>query len=171
MADSSLMEKACPDDTLAVFERHNHPFAVVGAVSMKWSGSNPMSGHEIDLLLKPSALEAITNDLIAGEWALSENPYVFEAVYAPSSSKNMTTTPDIWLKHRGEGYFHPRGSGYLRLWPETLYHLSTACRKFETPDIFPIQMVTFEDEYYRDPHGRFGPHRYSVLEALSEPIL
>ena len=171
MADYSSMEKGCLDDTLAVFERHNHSFVVVGVVSMQWSSSNPMPHHEIDLLLQPSAIEAITNDLTASEWTLSENPYLLESRHGSGSTyKNTTTTPDIWLKHRGEGYFHPLGFTHLRLWPETLYHLSTACRKFEIPDILPLQRVTFGDEYYRDPHGRFGPRRYSALEALSEPI-
>lgn len=157
----------CLDKTLEIFERHNHPFILVGTLAGRWSSTNGMPNGEIDLLMRPSAIQPIVDDLVTDEWALCQNPHPLKM----SSYVNKKATQDIWLIYRKEGYLHPRGLKYLRLWPEELYHLSTDCPRIEIPDILPAQMLTFEEEYYRDPLQRFGPTRLSDLEARSQPIL
>lgn len=155
----------CLDKTLEIFERHSHPFIVVGTLAGKWSSTNGMPLGEIDLLMRPTAIQPIVDDLVTDEWALCQNPMEIPSYI------NKNSIQDIWLVYRKEGYLHPQGLKYLRLWPEELYHLSTDCPKIEIPDILPRQMVTFEEEYYRDPLQRFGPTRLSHLEARSERIL
>lgn len=53
------------DNTLSIFERHNHPFILVGILAMQWSGSNAMANKETDVLLKPSEVPPIANELIS----------------------------------------------------------------------------------------------------------
>lgn len=165
----------CLDHTLDIFERHVHPFIVVGVVATTWCSSNSMPGSEIDLLLKSSAIPSIVDDLVAsGEWAPCKNPYTqqrLEGALVGDTHDNTTAISDTWLVTCKPGYFHPLGFRHLRLWPEELYHLSADCHKIQIPDIYPVQKVLLEEEYHRDPHGRFGPCRLSVLEAASEPIL
>ena len=160
------------DDVLSVFERYEQPFILVGIMAMQWSGSNPMSNLEIDVLMQSSKMQAIANELVASEeWMLSANPYPKEQ-YDDGTYENTTATRDIWLHSRRENLSGFIGCKYLRFWPEDLYKLSvTSCQKLEVPDIIPRRPVVLEEEYYRDPYGRFGPRRLSVLEAHGEKIL
>lgn len=166
--DNFPLVSGCLDKTLEIFERHSHPFIVVGTLAGRWSSTNGMPNGEIDLLMRPSAIQPIVDDLVIDEWALCQNPHKMSKM---SSYINKKATQTTWLVYRKEGYLHPRGLKYLRLWPEELYCLSTDCPKIEIPDILPAQMLTFEEEYYRDPLQRFGPTRLSDLEARSQPIL
>lgn len=160
------------DDVLSVFERNQHPFVLVGVMAMQWSGSNPMPNKEIDVLMQTSKMHTIVQELVvSGEWILSANPYTGQK-YGDGTHDNTTALDDIWLRTCRDNLSGFIGCEYLRFWPEDLYKLSvTTCRKIEVPDIIPRMSVILEEEYYRDPHGRFGPKRLSVLEAQGEKVL
>ncbi|KAL8945679.1 MAG: hypothetical protein Q9222_007816 [Ikaeria aurantiellina] len=148
------------DNTLAIFRRHKHAFIMVGTQANTWSGVNSMPLDEIDLLVRSSYAEAIIKDLITSqEWETCDNP---DPMYA-----NTCGMPDTWLKSRIEDpFFH-----YLRLWPEELYKLSIDCSKIEVPDVMNKGCVLFEEQYYPDPHQRFGPSRASTHQRDLLPVL
>lgn len=160
------------DNVLTIFSSHNHPFILVGALAMQWSGSNPLPDIAIDILVSTSQVHAILDDLIAShEWTLSSYP-ASETSFGMNTYQNCSSVKDFWLVSTEPNSSGTLGFQYLRLWPEHLYHISIAdCTKLENPDLIPRMCVLKEEEYYRDPHNRFGPRRLSVLEARSEQIL
>lgn len=150
------------NSTLAIFERHNHPFVLISTLGLRWSGCNPKTQREIDLLVRSSQLEVIVDDLIAsGEWKVS-SIYANEEMYPEMI--NHTTVPDFWLKSCIEDPFF----GFLRIWPEELYQLSVDCNKIQIPDIIMRGSVLLEEEYDRDPYRRFRP---SSLSGESHNLL
>lgn len=139
------------DNTLAVFERHNHPFVLVSTLGLRWSGCNPSPQREIDVLVRSSRLQAIIDDLLAsGEWKVS-SIYANEEMYPELI--NHTAVPDVWLKSCINDPFF----GFLRIWPEELYQLSVDCNKIQIPDVITRGSVLLEEEYDRDPYRRFRP--------------
>lgn len=150
------------DNTLAIFERHNHPFVLISTLGLRWSGCNPKAQREIDVLVRSPQLEVIVDDLIAsGEWKVS-SIYANEEMYPEMI--NHTTVPDVWLKSCIEDPFF----GFLRIWPEELYQLSVDCNKIQIPDIIMRGSVLLEEEYDRDPYRRFRP---SSLSGESHNLL
>jgi hypothetical protein len=156
----------CPghlDTILSVFERHNHPFVLVSTLAMHWSGCRNMPNKEIDVLVRTAHIQAIIADLVAsGEWKISEN-----WADQDKSMINHTSIRDIWLKSCiPDPMFE-----YLRFWPEELYKLSVDCNKLVIPDVFSRTEVILEEEYTRDPYGRFGPQRLEKFDRLKRPLL
>lgn len=144
------------DSALLIFQKHNHPFILVSTLAMIWSGSNNSPEREIDVLVRSSLLETLVNDLVAsGEWKTNDDQI---------PDHTTTTAKSVWLKSCLEDPFME----YLRLWPEELYKLSIDCNKIEVPDIWAMQPVLLEEEYYRNPYERFGPPR---LSTRTRPIL
>ena len=153
------------DNVLYIFEKHNHPFVLVSTLAMNWSGANNMPEKEIDVLVRSSQLNCIVNDLIAsGEWKSSSNR-ARKGYY--DSMINNTSIKDIWLK----SCIDDPQFEYFRFWPEALYKLSVDCNKLEIPDVWAPDRVLLEEEYYRDPYGRFGPPRLSTAEGPLLPRL
>lgn len=144
------------DTVLTVFERHNHPFVLVGTVATRWNGCRGYV-REIDVLLRSSQMEAIVDDLvISKQWAKCDE----KPAYAGDEHRgNETAIKDIWLEARFTNtpatYL---GFAHLRFWPEELYQLSvTDCQKIEVPDAMALNAVQLEEDYHRDPSRRFGP--------------
>lgn len=133
------------ENTLAVFQKHHHPFVLVGSLAMRWSGANPVHQHEIDVLVRSSEAPKIITDLIAlGEWELSTN-YATESRFF--SLINESSIPDTWLESCIEDPWHR----YLRLWPEELYKMSIDCEKIEVFDVDNNRNVLVEEEYHLAP--------------------
>lgn len=156
----------CPgylDNVLAVFECHNHPFVLVSTLAMQWSGCRNLPHKEVDVLVRTAHLQVIIAGLVAsGEWKISEN-------WADVDKSMINNTPirDIWLKSCiPDPLFE-----YLRFWPEELYKLSVDCNKLVIPDILSRTEVILEEEYSRDPYGRFGPQRIGKFSKPKRPLL
>ncbi|KAL8671965.1 MAG: hypothetical protein Q9168_003561 [Polycauliona sp. 1 TL-2023] len=121
-----------------------------------------MYQEEIDILIRSSDVITIVQALIiSGLYSLCQNPSTDPTMI------NHTSIRDIWLKSNHEDPIF----SYLRLWPDTLYNLSVDCAKIEIPDIMSKDCFLLEEEYYRDPHARFGPRRASLFPELQLPIL
>ena len=149
------------DNTLAVFERHKHPFILLGRLAKRWSGCRHDPSSEIDVLVRSSTLSQIVDELVACDWKLSK-PVELGRV------PNKTGIPEVWLKFRHEHILFQ----YLRLWPEELCHLSLDCERIEVPDIYTHRPVLMEEEYDRDPYHRFVlPTRSRRLESELLPDL
>lgn len=156
------------DTTLAIFKRHKHPFILISTLANRWSGANNLDQDEIDILVRSSQTDAIVQDLVAsGEWKLSTNYADTEGNNFKPSMISCSHTCDIWLETCIEDpWFH-----YLRPWPEKLYKLSIDCGKIEVPDVQNTQTVLVEEEYFRDPHSRFGPVPSSKVDRSPVPRL
>lgn len=155
------------DMTLEIFSLHRHPFIVVSTLAVRWSGVACMPQEEIDVLVRSTDVAAIVKDLIAsGSWELSEN-YVTKHVIPDDTMINQTPIKDIWLKSR----IQDPCFRYLRIWPNTLYDLSVDCPKIDVPDVQAKDSLLLEEEYYRDPHQRFGPLRASLHPERLLPCL
>ncbi|MCJ1247094.1 hypothetical protein MMC30_004305 [Trapelia coarctata] len=151
------------DTVLSVFERHSHPFVLVGAIATRWCGLNTCP-DEIDVLVRSSQMTAIVDDLIAsGEWGITNNRAErFDFRY--ESYINDGPIKDVWLescKDRGQD-IADWTLNTLRFWPEELYQLSVECNKLEVPDVDTPGAVLLEEEYYRDSYQRFGPKTPSM---------
>ncbi|KAL8683332.1 MAG: hypothetical protein Q9186_000716 [Xanthomendoza sp. 1 TL-2023] len=146
------------DRTLEIFARHQHPFVLVGTLAVRWCGVDSIPDDAIDVLVRPSDATTLVQELIdLKEWAICGNPTWKEEI-VDDSMINTSPINDIWLESRiQDPYFR-----YMRLWPETLYSLSTACAKVEVPDLASMNSLLLEDEYYRDSLQRFGPRRASL---------
>lgn len=159
------------DTVLSVFDRHSHPFVLVGAIATRWCGLNPCP-DEIDVLVRSSQMMVIVDDLIAsGEWEICSNRG--EQVGPHSSYINHSPIKDVWLKSCQ--YRAPVVADWtlhhLRFWPEELYQLSVECNKLEVPDVDTPAPVLLEEEYYRDPYERFGPESVAKLLKRGRSIL
>lgn len=154
------------DTTLAIFKRHKHPFILISTLANRWSGANNLDQDEIDILVRSSQTDAIVQDLVAsGEWKLSTNYAHSQGDNFEPSMINCSQSRDTWLEACIEDpWFH-----YLRLWPEELYKLPIDCGKIEVPDVQNTQTVSLEEEYFRDPHSRFGPARLSKVDRSPVP--
>lgn len=114
-----------------------------------------MPEREIDVLVRCFRLESLVNDLVAsGEWKIMDDRI-----------PDYTTPKIVWL----ESYLESPFMEYIRLWPEEIYKLSIDCNKIEVPDIWIMQPVLLEEEYYRDPYERFGPPRLSTRTGAILP--
>ncbi|CAL8580525.1 hypothetical protein XPA_006246 [Xanthoria parietina] len=155
------------DRTLEIFSLHQHPCIVVGTLAVGWAGVGCLPQEEIDVLVRSADLAVIVEHLLAsGGWELADN-YVTKDLIPDRTMINSTTIQDIWLKTRIEDpWFH-----YLRLWPDNLYNLSVDCPKIEVPDLLAKDTLLLEEEYYRDPHRRFGPARASLYPDHIMPRL
>ncbi|KAI4222168.1 MAG: hypothetical protein L6R36_006363 [Xanthoria steineri] len=155
------------DRTLEIFSLHQHPFIVVSTLAVRWGGVGSLPQEEIDVLVRSADLAVIVEHLLAsGGWELADN-YVTKDLIPDRTMINSTTIQDIWLKTRIEDPWFR----YLRLWPENLYNLSVDCPKIEIPDLLAKHTLLLEEEYYRDPHGRFGPARASLYPNRIMPRL
>lgn len=155
------------DRTLEIFEKHTQPFLLVGTLANTWSGVNSLPQDEIDLLVRSAKMEVLTEDLTnLGMWEVCENPATTDH-HTNTSLINSSATRDVWLRTNIEDPWFR----YLRLWPETLYNLSMDCAKVQVPDVLNKGAILLEEEYYRDPHQRFGPRRKSTHpEAILPPL-
>ncbi|KAL8798475.1 MAG: hypothetical protein Q9182_006629 [Xanthomendoza sp. 2 TL-2023] len=155
------------DRTLEVFARHEHPFVLVGTLAVRWGGVDSIPEDTIDVLVRPSDLATLVQDLIElKEWAICGNP-TWKGDVVDDSMINTSPIDDIWLESRIEDpYFK-----YMRLWPENLYNLSVHCARFEVPDLASMNSLLLEDEYYRDSLQRFGPRRASLHPGSLLPRL
>ena len=140
------------DNVLTIFNHHNHPFILVGAFAMQWSGSNPLPDRAIDILVSSAQAQAIVDDLVASrEWTLSSHASS-KRPYDTDTYQNSSPVPDFWLVSTKPDFSGILGCQYLRLWPEDLYKIRiSACVKVEVPDLFPRQCLLIEEDYYRDP--------------------
>ena len=155
------------DKTLEIFSMHKHPFVVVSTLAVHWGGVACLRQEEIDVLVRSSEVAVIVEDLItSGSWELSEN-YATKQLIPDDSMINQTAIKDIWLKSR----IQDPCFRYLRIWPDTLYNLSVDCPKIEVPDVQAKDSLLLEEEYYRDPHQRFGPPRASLCPERLLPCL
>lgn len=69
-----------------------------------------------------------------------------------------------WLIHIGD-QLGPNGLGFLHFCSEDQYQLSIgSCLELEAPDLWARLPVILENEYYRDPHRRFGPYTWESAE-------
>lgn len=152
----------CPgylDNVLTVFQSHHHPFILVGTLAMRWYGIRIQEQKEIDILIRSNNLQAIIDDLVAsGLWEISSN-------YSEDKSMvNTTDVREVWLKSR----LYDPVFEYLRLWPEDLYQLSVNfCNVITVPDVYALNEVLLEEEYYRDPYGLPGPPRLGSLAKFN----
>ena len=154
------------DTVLEVLNRHEHPFILISTLAMTWSGVNAMPQDEVDILVRLSDLQAIISDLTAtGEWEHCENPE--RSKPRQHNYPKNSFTSDTWLRTNVQQ--HP--FRYLRIWPEALYQLSVDCAKIEIPDVLNNNYLLVEEDYYRDPHERFGPPRLSTHPKFSIPGL
>ena len=78
---------------------------------------------------------------------------------------NTTPFSDTWL----QSCLPDPQFKYLRLWSETLYHLSIDCHVVAVPDVTNNSCVLVGEEYYRDLHERFGPPRLSRQATVPVP--
>ncbi|KAL8969068.1 MAG: hypothetical protein Q9183_002169 [Haloplaca sp. 2 TL-2023] len=155
------------DKTLEIFSLHKHPFIVVGTLAARWSGVGCLPQDEIDVLARSTEVDVIVKDLITSkDWEPCENP-VAHQLDPDDTMINSTTIKDIWLKTR----IQDPCFAYLRIWPDTLYNLSVDCAKIEVPDLQAKSSLLAEEEYYRDPHQRFGPRRASLYPDQLLPLL
>ncbi|MCJ1388924.1 hypothetical protein MMC18_001775 [Xylographa bjoerkii] len=157
------------DTVLTVFERHNHPFVLVGTAATRWNASRG-NVREIDVLLRSSQMEGIVDDLvISKQWVkCDEKPtYANDACWG-----NETAVKDIWLEARfADTPARYLGFAHLRFWPEELYQLSvTDCQKKEVPDAMALNSVQLEEDYHRDPSGRFGPRLADSIHAFGHSL-
>lgn len=155
------------DKTLEIFSLHQHPFILVSTLALRWDGVGCFPQEEIDVLVRSTDVGVIVEDLVAsGGWELCDN-YVTRQLIPDVTMINSTSIQDIWLKTRIEDPCFR----YLRLWPDTLYNLSVDCAKIEVPDLQAKDSLLLEEEYYRDPHQRFGPARASSYPDRILPCL
>ncbi|KAL8831595.1 MAG: hypothetical protein Q9191_000775 [Dirinaria sp. TL-2023a] len=150
------------DNTLRVFERHKHPFVLVGTLAKRWSGCGHNPTSKIDVLVRSSSLLLIVDELIASsDWELPS------ADELQGLRNNNSGKSETWLKFGHEHILFQ----YLRLWPEEVYHLSLECEKIEVPGIFTKPTDLMEEEYDRDPYHRFAlPTRSRIPESELLPI-
>ncbi|KAL8647013.1 MAG: hypothetical protein Q9226_006611 [Calogaya cf. arnoldii] len=155
------------DKTLEIFSLHQHPLVLVSTLAVRWGGVGSLPQEEIDVLVRSTDVTAIVEDLVAsGDWELCDN-YVTKQIIPDITMINSTTIQDIWLKTR----IQDPCFRYLRLWPDTLYNLSVDCAKIEISDLLAKDTLLLEEEYYRDPHRRFGPRRASLYPDRALPRL
>ncbi|MCJ1409368.1 hypothetical protein MMC19_003448 [Ptychographa xylographoides] len=157
------------DTVLTVFAKHKHPFVLVGTAATRWNACKGVA-RELDVLLCSSQMQAIVDDLVASEqWVACHG----RPAYADSVLwGNETAIKDIWLEARfadtPETYL---GFAHLRFWPEELYQLSVDdCQEIEVPDALALNAVQLEEEYHRDPSGRFGPTLTKVIHARGHSL-
>ena len=143
ISSSSAVYAGYFDNALAIFKHHNHPFILIGALALRWTGSKSVPGNEIQVLLRESQREAIVADLILKDWQHAQE----------------LPNRDMRLESRDPG--HP--FRYLRLSSEESYHLAAECNKTEVPDLSTGTPVLLEEGYDRDPYSRFGPRVISKV--------
>lgn len=121
----------------------------------------------MDVLVRCTQIEAVAEDLISlGDWERCGNPATTER-FPDDCLTTLEPARDVWLRSCIEKPW----INYLRLWPEDLYHLSVDCAKIEIPDVSNKGSILLEEEYYPDPHERFGPRRRSTHpEVLLPPL-
>jgi hypothetical protein len=87
------------DTVLSIFQRHDHPFILVSTLAMRWSGGNNLPQKEIDVLVRPSHLQAFVDGLVeSGQWEVSKNYADIEGEMNHQSLINYTSIRDVWLK-------------------------------------------------------------------------
>ena len=155
------------DDVVATFERHGHPFVLVGTFGLTWCSTALIPCSWVDLLLTDDKMEAIAADLErSGRWFRTENP-AYSKRFFFIKDYNTSDVADIWLESSIADRMGPLWIRHLRLLPEALYQLSVrAGQRFEVPDLYSPQHSICEPEYLRDPLRRFGP---PVLTSATMP--
>ena len=157
------------DKPLRVFKQHRHPFVLVGPHGMRWNGVGAIFSDNIEVLVSHPKMNPIAQSLIkTGDWT-SYTPHSPPSPYQRRVASDPTR--ELWLKHV-HGALGSHGPfmelKYLHFYTEDLYHLPvTSCLQLKAPDIVAYHEAALENEYERDPHGRFVPCTFADLDAQS----
>ena len=151
------------DHVLLTFKQHNHPFVLIGVYARIWNGVHSLCWDTIDILVVNQKMASIAESLVTtGNWSFSTT----STGCLVHGQTNICSCGELRLQHTGDGLGPHQRLKYLHFYTEDLYKLSVqSCLELEVPDLCNRLAMTFEEEYIRDPHRRFGPMTWEVVKA------
>lgn len=143
------------DHILQIFEKHKHPFILVGAVAQRWMGSRLCVDTGFDIVLRIHQLGSIVADLVkTGHWTpfdvhkelANYAPDMLECFISKGRDLMGFGEADVVLEQvdiAGLGFI------YLRIWSEDTYHIKIdGCTLVEVPELFTWNKVLTEKKYH-----------------------
>ena len=179
------------DHVLSIFQEHDHPFVLVGALAMRWHGIGTeelLRRDTIEVLISHEKMLPIADSLLkTGQWEscsparprypdklnLSDPELLLKFGISkptpPPTPPHPSWAEGVWLKRTGSCLGPISELDFLHFCTEDRYHLFIdSCLELEAPDLWPSLPVVLEKEYHRDPHNRFGAYTWEEAEVDSQ---